>query len=63
MLKARLLDKLEKIVVLNMQKFGKLCENMNNYFESNVKDSFSFDTAQINKSDFKNMIQVNFDCS
>lgn len=26
---------------------------MNNYFESNVKDSFSFDTAQIIKSDFK----------
>lgn len=52
-LKARLLDKLEKDSRVQYAKIWEACENMNNYFESNVKDSFSFDTALINKSDFK----------
>ena len=52
-LKARLLDKLEKNSRVEYAKIWEACENMNNYFESNVKDSFSFDTAQIIKSDFK----------
>lgn len=52
-LKARLLDKLEKNSRVEYAKIWEACENMNNYFESNVKDSFSFDTAQINKPDFK----------
>jgi uncharacterized protein with ParB-like and HNH nuclease domain len=52
-LKARLLDKLEKNSRVKYAKIWEACENMSNYFESNVKDSFSFDTALICKSDFK----------
>ena len=52
-LKARLLDKLEKNSRVQYAKIWEACENMSNYFESNVKDSFSFDTAVISKSDFK----------
>lgn len=52
-LKARLLDKLEKNSRVKYSKIWEACENMSNYFESNVKDSFSFDTTLISKSDFK----------
>jgi uncharacterized protein with ParB-like and HNH nuclease domain len=52
-LKARLLDKLEKNSRVQYAKIWEACENMSNYFESNVKDSFSFDTAVISKADFK----------
>jgi len=52
-LKARLLDKLEKNSRVQYAKIWEACENMSNYFESNVKDSFSFDNTVISKSDFK----------
>ena len=52
-LKARLLDKLEKDSRVQYAKIWEACENMNNYFESNVKDSFSFEMDKIKKSDFK----------
>lgn len=52
-LKARLLDKLQKNNRVQYAKIWEACENMNNYFESNVKDSFLYDTSKIEKSDFK----------
>ena len=58
-LKARLLGELKKennneyASVVQFAKIWESCENMNNYFESNVKDSFNYDTSKITNSDFK----------
>jgi uncharacterized protein with ParB-like and HNH nuclease domain len=52
-LKARLLDKLDKNSRVQYAKIWEACENMSNYFESNIKDSFLFDINEIKKVDFK----------
>lgn len=53
-LKARLLDKItEKNQRILYSKIWEACENMNNYFESNVKLSFPYDTSNIVEADFK----------
>lgn len=53
-LKARLLDKIiEKDKRIIYAKIWEACENMNNYFESNVKISFPYDTSKVTEIDFK----------
>ncbi len=52
-LKARLLDKItDKNDRIKYAKIWEACENMNNYFESNVKISFPYDTNTIKENDF-----------
>lgn len=52
-LKARLLDKItDKNQRIKYAKIWEACENMYNYFESNVKISFPYDTSTIMKNDF-----------
>lgn len=52
-LKARLLDKIiEKNERIKYSKIWEACENMYNYFESNVKISFPYDTSKIKENDF-----------
>lgn len=54
-LKARLLDKItEKNERIKYAKIWEACENMNNYFESNIKISFPYDTNTIKENDFSN---------
>jgi len=52
-LKARLLDKIiEKNERIKYAKIWEACENMNNYFESNIKISFPYDTSTIKENHF-----------
>jgi uncharacterized protein with ParB-like and HNH nuclease domain len=52
-LKARLLDKISnKNERIKFAKIWEACENMNNYFESNIKISFPYDTNTIKENDF-----------
>ena len=52
-LKARLLDKIsDKNERIKYAKIWEACENMNNYFESNVKISFPYDTSKIKENYF-----------
>lgn len=52
-LKARLLDKIaNKNERIKYAKIWETCENMNNYFESNVKISFPYDTSTIKENFF-----------
>jgi uncharacterized protein with ParB-like and HNH nuclease domain len=57
-LKARLLGKLKKesnedvLSVIQYAKIWETCENMNNYFESNVKAVYQYDTALVQEQDF-----------
>lgn len=53
-LKARLLDKIEtKNQRVMYAKIWEACENMNNYFERNVKLSFPYETNKVEEKDFK----------
>lgn len=68
-LKARLLGKLKKDKendaksIIQCAKIWEACENMTNYFESNVKASFNFDTSKIEKSNFKTFDDTIFSIS
>lgn len=60
-LKARLLDKITiKNKRLKYAKIWEACENMNNYFESNVKISFPYDTSIINENYFSEFNETIF---
>jgi uncharacterized protein with ParB-like and HNH nuclease domain len=60
-LKARLLDKIiEKNERIKYAKIWEACENMNNYFESNVKISFPYDTSTITENDFSEFNETIF---
>jgi uncharacterized protein with ParB-like and HNH nuclease domain len=53
-LKARLLDRIEeKERRIVYSKIWEACENMSNYFESNVKLSFNYDTSKVTEINFK----------
>jgi len=53
-LKARVLDKIkEKDRRIIYSKIWESCESMSNFFENNVKLSFSYDTKEIKEHDFK----------
>ena len=60
-LKARLLDKLDKGDRVAYAKVWEACENMNNYFESNVKVSLPYDTSKVVENDFKKFDREKFD--
>lgn len=68
-LKARLLGKLKKDakndakIIIQCAKIWEACENMTNYFESNVKASFNFDTSKIEKHQFKTFDESIFSIS
>jgi uncharacterized protein with ParB-like and HNH nuclease domain len=68
-LKARLLGKLKKDkendakIIIQCAKIWEACENMTNYFESNVKASFNFDTSKIDKHHFKTFDESIFSIS
>jgi uncharacterized protein with ParB-like and HNH nuclease domain len=52
-LKARLLDKItEKDKRITYAKIWEACENMNNYFESNVKEIYQYNTSLVQEQDF-----------
>ncbi len=51
-LKARLLDRIEKRNRICFSKIWEACENMNNFFEQNVKESFFYDKNTINEDSF-----------
>jgi uncharacterized protein with ParB-like and HNH nuclease domain len=60
-LKARLLDKIfDKDQRIVYSKIWESCENMSNYFESNVKKSFSYDTTVVSEIDFREFNQLKF---
>ncbi|MFB9077160.1 DUF262 domain-containing protein [Flavobacterium procerum] len=62
-LKARLLDKIiEKNERIKYAKIWEACENMNNYFESNVKTSFPYnnDKDKIKRSHFSEFNETIF---
>lgn len=62
-LKARLLDKIEqKDERIIYSKIWEACENMSNYFESNVKLSIPYDTSIVSESDFKEFNPIKFNC-
>lgn len=61
-LKARILDKItEKNQRIIYSKIWEACENMNNFFESNVKLSFPYDTSNISESDFREFSHEKFE--
>jgi uncharacterized protein with ParB-like and HNH nuclease domain len=68
-LKARLLGKLKKDakndakIIIQCAKIWEACENMTNYFESNVKASFNFDTSNIESHHFKTFDESIFSIS
>lgn len=60
-LKARLLDKIsDKNERIKYAKIWEACENMNNYFESNVKISFPYDTSKIKENYFSEFNETIF---
>jgi len=60
-LKARLLDKItDKNERIKYAKIWEACENMNNYFESNVKISFPYDTSKIKGNYFSEFNETIF---
>lgn len=60
-LKARLLDKIiEKNERIKYAKIWEACENMKNYFESNIKISFPYDTSIIRENYFSEFNEAIF---
>ena len=60
-LKARLLDKITiKNERIKYARIWEACENMNNYFESNVKISFPYDTSIIKENYFSEFNETIF---
>lgn len=63
-LKARLLDKIEeKNQRIIYSKIWEACENMSNFFESNVKLSFPYDTSNVVEADFEKFNPEKFNCN